>query len=306
LSLIPKNQQLITVNANQPVPAAFRVLAQNNIYSAPAQDPASGEIVGFLDLVDVVTCILQIFSDQQKKKNLQSGQHADFYKLLQEVEQFDLQNTAKVVDLSKRNPLVPVAPSTSVLEVMEIFVRTGVHRVPLMENKKVLNVLTQSTVVSYLSSHIHELGAIAHKTVGELALGMKSVVSVSSNAKAYEAFKLMATNGITSVAVVDPDDGTLLTNMSAKDVKLIVDEALFTKLHQTALEYVVAIREKQLLETVPVFSVHPETSFAKVLEKIVFLRVHRLYVVDNERKPVGVIALSDIIGAVLKNVKAQK
>jgi len=300
ISLIPANQKLIVVDAKQPVPAAFRVLSKNNIYSAPACDPTTGEYFGFIDLLDIVTFIVNIFEEQTKKSGKKANQAQDIYTLLEQVEKFDLQVTDKVVDLSKKNPMIPVRPSTPLIEIMELFTKTGAHRVVLMEEKKVINVLTQSTVVSYLTKHFNELGDLPQKSVGELGLGYKSVISVSANATAFDAFKLMATSGTTSVAVIDTD-GTLFTNLSAKDIKLIVDEALFTKLNKTAIEYVACVRQKQLLESAPVFSVHPEISFAKAVEKINFLKVHRLYVVDEHRKPVGVISLGDIIAAVVNH-----
>jgi CBS-domain-containing membrane protein len=44
-----------------------------------------------------------------------------------------------------------------------------------------------------------------------------------------------------------------------------------------------------------VFSVRPETPAAQVVEEIVAMRVHRLFVIDDTGVPVGVISAFDIL-----------
>jgi CBS domain-containing protein len=48
-----------------------------------------------------------------------------------------------------------------------------------------------------------------------------------------------------------------------------------------------------------VFSVRPDTSARQVIEELLHLRVHRLFVIDHDGVLVGVIALSDILRSLL-------
>lgn len=67
-------------------------------------------------------------------------------------------------------------------------------------------------------------------------------------------------------------------------------------------EFAAQVRAKQSLddihgrETFPFFAVHRDTTLKKVVAKLVAVRAHRLFIVDDN-KPVGVIELPDIFAA---------
>jgi CBS domain-containing protein len=89
----------------------------------------------------------------------------------------------------------------------------------MSQHHKIEKVLTQSAVLAWVVKHKHELGPVLTKTVSELNLGIKPVVSITPDAPAIEALKLMAKYKVSAVAVVDAD-GTLFTNISAKDLRV--------------------------------------------------------------------------------------
>lgn len=57
------------------------------------------------------------------------------------------------------------------------------------------------------------------KTIAEINLGTKPVISVNENTPAIETFRLMDNKKISSVAVVDAN-GTFVGNTSASDLKV--------------------------------------------------------------------------------------
>ena len=64
-----------------------------------------------------------------------------------------------------------------------------------------------------------KLGSLQHETVSSLGVGIKPVVSVPSEIRAIDAFSIMNQQRVSAVAVLN-EDGTLLTNLSAKDIKV--------------------------------------------------------------------------------------
>jgi predicted transcriptional regulator len=88
-----------------------------------------------------------------------------------------------------------------------------------IEADKILNVLTQSSVISFVSKHLDALGDLGKQTINTSGLGIKKVMSVSEDAPAIDAFKMMAEHRITGVAVTH-EDGELFTIISAKDIKV--------------------------------------------------------------------------------------
>lgn len=305
VDLIPKGQKVIAISAKDTLPAAFKTLANNNIYGAPVVDPNTQEYYGFLDMVDIVTFIVHILCEDpvqgRRHQKYHNVEDEDFYRLLEQVEKFDLERVVNVVDLSKRNPMIPLKKNAPILDAINIFAKTRVHRIPLVEGNQVVNILTQSAVIDWLAHHIKSLEPIGHKTVKELQLGYKEVIHVSPESRALEAFKMMVDHKVSSVAVVD-QDGTLFTNLSAKDIKLIQPEALFTKMYKTTLEFIQAVRAKRL-DTFAA-SIHcKETSTLKeIIERLAAAKIHRLYIVDEGHKPIGVLSLVDVMGSIVKEL----
>ena len=52
-------------------------------------------------------------------------------------------------------------------------------------------------------------------------------------------------------------------------------------------------------EGLPIFC-HSNDTFGYVIKTLEHYRVHRLYIVDDEKKPIGVVSLHDILQEVLK------
>lgn len=100
---------------------------------------------------------------------------------------------------------------------MELMAKNKVHRVPIVDSSGSLStIITQSHVVKILSDNI-DIFPFSMKKLKELGLGTKNVYSVSENEPAIEAFKIIQSQKISAVAVVDAN-GTLIGNISASDL----------------------------------------------------------------------------------------
>lgn len=72
-----------------------------------------------------------------------------------------------------------------------------------------------------LGNSLIQFGTFGQKTVEELKLGNREVISMSVNAQAIQAFYLMHVNKVSAVAIVD-EKGTLVANLSASDIRVRV------------------------------------------------------------------------------------
>jgi len=308
--VVPK-RKMIVVDSELPLSDAFSALVKNNIYSAPVYDTAKRELLGFVDMLDIVVFLVNIIESEQGSNRDLASQ--DFYTLLEQVSKFRTEHVRAVADLSKRNPMVPVSHNAPVKEVLRIFAQSGTHRVPVLENPwTVSNVLTQTDIISWLAKNItlhkeggHEhhnhLGPIGKKTVAEVFPNRAQVVSIKGEEHAIEAFKLMAHYRITSVAVVD-QAGALLSNLSAKDIKVIEPDAIFTKLYKSCTEFVAATRLHEYNTHYPMIYCKLDSTLEEVIQRLAFMRIHRIYVIDENRKPINVISLGDILNQLVPSV----
>jgi len=186
---------------------------------------------------------------------------------------------------------------------LQIFVKTKTRRIAILNGKIVTGVLTQSAIIAYLAKHIHEL-PYSDKTCSELNIGFKKVISVDSHMKALVAFQMMAQHRITAVALVDTDNGQIITTISAKDIKEIDLLNPFKMLSQSTLKFVQYVRSREIRESMPIIHCSPHSTIADVIKKLSFLRIHRIFMVNEANLPVGVLSLGDILKILLDNKDA--
>ena len=136
------------------------------------------------------------------------------------MEKMDRVKCGAVANLSKRNPYYPIDLSSSAQLAIDILVGEHVHRLAVVSGNELRYVLTQSHLVRFLHANVADIGSWVDKTVGELGLGMKDVVSVESWRPTRDAFRLMNLKKVSGVAVVDRDR-RLKGNLSASDFRMI-------------------------------------------------------------------------------------
>jgi len=187
------------------------------------------------------------------------------------------------------------------------------HRILISNDQgKLTNVITQSRVVNYLLPSL-ESPSKANKSLKELKIGFKDVVSINKKAMAFHAFKLMKEKKVSAVAVVD-DHGRIVGNISVNDIKLLGYRLqYFNILSMSCEEYLKEISENPEMEETRtqiykkfqglnphyVISCQSTDSLATAIKMLSFFQVHRLYIVEGG-KPVGVISLYDVLAELIK------
>jgi len=286
---IVTDQKLVVIDSKTHMTDALKILAQNNIYSAPVLDTAKNIYYGFLDWLDIVMFILSIMSNEDRKGRLP-------FSFEQHIQKYGSDLAKNVADISGVNPMIPIRASDPVSEALKVFAETGTHRVPILEGDsvaKIGHVLTQTAVISWLGKNVGSLGDIVNKSLDQLGVQKKPVISVDLESTCYDAFKKMADNRVTAVAVLNAD-GTLLSNLSAKDIKEIKLDELVPFLNRPVIELVQRVRSRQINVSYPSFHCHMHNKLIEVIQKLSVLRVHRLYIVDDAMRPIGVLSLGDL------------
>ena len=112
-------------------------------------------------------------------------------------------------------------------------------------------------------------------------------ISVHRDATLTETVALMAAKGFSAAPVID-DAGRPVGVLSRSDVLVHHGESAPATAEQ-APTHVADVM------TPAVFSVTPQTPAAKVIEQMVQLNVHQLYVVDDNQILVGVVTAHDVL-----------
>ena len=205
-------------------------------------------------------------------------------------------------DLSARNPLMRLTPESKASEALEVLF-TGVHRIIIVdeENKrKVVNIICQSDVLRFLHHHSEMLPIAKQlRSIESLGLGTQASAgaklhSVYPEVSARNAFTVMRLTHTHALPIVDRD-GTLLSQISASDLKLVfdTDPANVSLLDIPSLEFAKLVRLKQNGGPL-LISVESDDNCSSVISKMVKENVHRVFITNNLSQLLGVITVTDL------------
>jgi len=128
----------------------------------------------------------------------------------------------------------------------------------------------------------------------------QKIYAISMNEHVYDAFRKIWELQVTGLAVVD-DQGHLVANISASDIKRTryypIIGQMVKDLYKPIKEFLKIPESGQLMKRKDhiAFFVHKGETMEKAMETLVENNIHRVFVVDNHRKPIAVISLCDIL-----------
>ncbi|KAF5831127.1 CBS-domain-containing protein [Dunaliella salina] len=206
-----------------------------------------------------------------------------------------------------------------------------VHRVACFDSQgRVTHIISQSDIVKFLSSHVPALGDVASKSVSELGLVGKKLETVRPETPAIDAFAQCTSKRLSGLPIVD-SEGHLLGNFGITDLRSInpehfgalalpVAELLalehhteFTRFNRRSSDGGPPARhrfveERQKAHAVlgrdvgqTLLVVKPDSKLVEVLDLLAKRRSHRVYIVDNDDKPVGVVTCTDVLSLALRH-----
>eukprot|EP00037_Helgoeca_nana_P014555 m.135565 g.135565 ORF g.135565 m.135565 type:complete len:321 (-) comp22606_c0_seq2:2493-3455(-) len=291
---LPSKQVPVTVEASTAPKEAYAILLKANVQSAPVYDSAQKKYVGTLDLRDLVPAIV-------KKGDSDDADGNAGPELLDRI----LKVSAEMRGLpSDALPLLinpggfrSVSEEGSLDDATRQLMHKGCYRVSVLNSAgDAINVISQSTVISWLQQHVGEFQKIGSQTVAAAGCGTSPVLAVKDSDPILTAFALIAENDITGVAVIN-DDGLLVSAVAASDLKALLCEAS-SVCSLSTVEFLTKVRQDGL--GADQVAVRSTDTLAHVITKLASTKAHRVYVVENG-KATSVISLTDLLRHIYTN-----
>jgi CBS-domain-containing membrane protein len=269
-------RELITLSPETTVEDALKKLAYHAISSAPVFDPNRQNIVGYLSALDLCVWVVRAFAQAKGDKPYNwNAVDKEFRTPVGEVMDFTI------------DPIWPISEDLSVSSLVSSCFKWRVHRAPVTRNKQIVGHVSQSDVVAFLASHLKEMEPLASMTLKELGLHSGPVLSVLDSTPLIKGFSDMLETKFTGLAVVD-EQGKLVNNLSAADLTGMTRDTFWR------LEKPIKALFDESQKLVPL-SCKPETTFGRLIQTLADCRVHRIYVVDEQTRPINVITLTSIM-----------
>jgi len=296
LTDIMKDFKLVTVKDSDRVQDVLSKLSANKILAAPTVD-LEGKIHKSIDMLDLVAyAVAKLDLLQERTKKGEVTQIAEFL-------QKEIRN---LPDFSCRNPFYTLKGKKSFKKAIQLLSHPNFHRIWIEEDNVLIGVLTQFRALEILAEHKLEFWETMKLKVFEVFPEARQTAMIDSSDLLINAFQKISKDRVSGVAVVD-QKGILVGNISASDLKFSNfsnAKELLTELTHPIEEFLAPQKQglfswffggkkgTRLFEPVVV---RPGDTLLEVMEKCITNRVHRVYVVDSERRPLGVISLGDLI-----------
>jgi len=285
--LIVDKGDIIAVNLDAKLPDVIRLFRQHNILGAPVYDSIQTSFVGIIDTFEIVRfTALGCYQDKIY--------HDDLFREME----FPNKTVSEVIARSDRCRTLSVFQEEDTLfRVMSTL--TKEKRVLVRKQDHSYKLLSQSDIIAHLHANKADwkgLGIRISEMENLLHPYDKPVVSIGANDRAIEGFLKISDANVPAVAIVD-EFGGIVGNLSASDLRGI-DEDTINSIFLPAMKFLKLLSGSK--STQPICCSIDE-ELTGITSKLAETKVHRVWVVNWEGKPRGVISLTDVINTALKS-----
>jgi len=275
----------------------FKGLMRHNFLSVPVLQKTKHRWYGFLDMADIVKYITDTFGEGK----LASAE--DFWALVEKEEEFQKKTVNDIMKypLNRRNPFHPVKKGYSLLYAMEALAKEPMlHRVPVVDDdRNLVNLITQSHMVRFLQMNMAQMGPKKNKPVAEVAGVFHQVIGANLNQRAIDAFEMLVKENVSGIAILD-DEGKIHGNLSLRDLKVMsTDDRLFWRLYQPLHTFIDKVRQEDAQRPRRLKTVTVNATLEEVIDTLAEHQIHRVFIIDDNKKPIGVISLKDVLLEIL-------
>jgi len=287
-------KDVVEVTASMSPLESAKVLWENHVMGAPVWDEEAKKYVGIFDMRDLLSTVLL----EQSRKDAQ-----DATMNLNTTWFLDNLHTAY---LAARNPFVPdYHQDTSLLDLCKVLCRKETHLVPLVDpvTKRCVRVLSKSYIVKFLSEHV----VLPQVTLQEAKFPYKKrVIQAPDDVSAQQVFQLMDQHRLSGIAIIDSGTRKLVENTSASDIKSAIrigGDSGVVDMKMDILSYLAQVRQNSTFDRYPCAHVRESSTVAHAVDLLAKTGLHRVFVVDDEMRPVGVVSVTDVVQFVVRCVQ---
>lgn len=281
--LIPPSTKIVVFDTRLRVKKAFFALVTNGIRAAPLWDHSRQELVGMLTITDFINILRHHYKSpivgMDELENQTIGQWRDSEK--------------KVATL--KSALVQIDPRQSLYDAVKKLVEGKIHRLPVIDNTtgNPLYILTHKRLLHFLYTNFldKQQPAYMRKSIGELGIGtFDDIATACETTPIILALNTFHERRVSALPIINAA-GQAVDIYAKFDVINLAAERSYNNLDITL--------KQALLHRAPTFErVHTcllSETLCTIVQRLVVKTVHRLIVVDEDQKVIGIVSLSDIL-----------
>ncbi|XP_054882412.1 5'-AMP-activated protein kinase subunit gamma-2-like isoform X2 [Poeciliopsis prolifica] len=283
--IVPTSSKLVVFDTTLQVKKAFFALVANGVRAAPLWESKKQSFVGMLTITDFINILTRYYKSPMVQ--------------IYELEEHKIETWRELYLQETFKPLVHISPDASVFEAVHSLIKNKIHRLPVIDpiSGNALYILTHKRILKFLQLFVCEMPmpAFMKQTLEELGVGTYSNIAyIHPDTPLIMALSVFTHRRVSALPVVD-HSGKVVDIYSKFDVINLAAEKTYNNLDVTVTQ---ALRHRsQYFEGV--MKCNKLETLETIVDRIVKAEVHRLVVVDDESRIIGIVSLSDILQALV-------
>uniref|UniRef100_A0A8C7ZWA8 Protein kinase, AMP-activated, gamma 2 non-catalytic subunit a n=1 Tax=Oryzias sinensis TaxID=183150 RepID=A0A8C7ZWA8_9TELE len=227
------------------------------------------------------------------------GEDFDWLVQIYELEEHKIETWRELYLQETFKPLVHIPPDASIFEAVYSLIKNKIHRLPVIDpiSGNALYILTHKRILKFLQLFVCEMPmpAFMKQSLQQLGVGTYSNIAyIHPDTPLITALSVFTHRRVSALPVVD-HNGRVVDIYSKFDVINLAAEKTYNNLDVTVTQ---ALRHRsQYFEGV--MKCNRLETLETIVDRIVKAEVHRLVVVDEDSRIVGIVSLSDILQALV-------
>uniref|UniRef100_A0A665U7L0 CBS domain-containing protein n=1 Tax=Echeneis naucrates TaxID=173247 RepID=A0A665U7L0_ECHNA len=273
--IIPTSSKLVVFDTTLQVKKAFFALVANGVRAAPLWESKKQSFVGMLTITDFINILTRYYKSPMVQ--------------IYELEEHKIETWRELYLQETFKPLVHISPDASIFEAVHSLIKNKIHRLPVIDpvSGNALYILTHKRILKFLQLFVCEMPmpAFMKQTLEELGVGTyANIAYIHPDTPLITALSVFTHRRVSALPVVD-HHGNFQTYHESTYNNLDVTVTQALRHRSQYFEGVMKCNKLETLET--------------IVDRIVKAEVHRLVVVDEESRIIGIVSLSDILQALV-------
>jgi CBS domain-containing protein len=204
---------------------------------------------------------------------------------------------SEVMNYSGTNYCYPLKHTSSMKVVLNLLSRDAI-RVPIVRypsrmsctgttKQKLLRFITRTDILKFFTLNFELFNNAFDVSIQDSGCSTNDIFVVPTSKIAIDCFRDIASHRISAVAVIN-EEGILVDNLSARDIRLIMDDPQNT----IQLPIGIFLGKKQASGFV---TCKADESMRHACNLMMESKSHRIWLVDDNGIPTGVLSLSDVV-----------
>uniref|UniRef100_A0A8D3AGW5 Protein kinase AMP-activated non-catalytic subunit gamma 2 n=1 Tax=Scophthalmus maximus TaxID=52904 RepID=A0A8D3AGW5_SCOMX len=280
--IIPTSSKLVVFDTTLQVKKAFFALVANGVRAAPLWESKKQSFVGMLTITDFINILTRYYKSPMVQ--------------IYELEEHKIETWRELYLQETFKPLVHISPDASIFDAVYSLIKNKIHRLPVIDpvSGNALYILTHKRILKFLQLFVCEMPmpAFMTQTLEELGVGTyANIAYIHPDTPLITALSVFTHRRVSALPVVDHHGNRVYSRV----VQNLAVEKTYNNLDLTVTQ---ALRHRsQYFEGV--MKCHRLETLETIVDRIVQAEVHRLVVVDEESRIIGIVSLSDILQALV-------